>query len=149
MAKAPIDTPQPPAVFDTRDAADLLVKQTGLVNALWGIYAAISFTAVGFAISQADSAARGSWLITILAVGGFSIFLYGHWAMVRAAVKIMESLRAEIAAALDRDASSVTIDYQGSIRTLITQSYDVKNSRRVHVSIDICSIAILILAPRI
>src|SRR4051794_18634890 len=77
--------------IEIKDAIDLMIKQVTLINTLWGIYAVASFTAAGFGFNL-DPSRWGYNAVLLLAALGFTVFLVGHWKMLRMTVKANDIL---------------------------------------------------------
>lgn len=152
-------------VFGTKDAIELLIKQTNTANTLWGIYVAVSFTAAGFALtlrsslpghslpvplsgsSSCISLPGLSFLISVLAALGFGVFLYGHWRMLRASVLVIEAVSRELDAEQARDKGAGGGSFTKSIAVLVDNAYSVNPSGWAHFAIDCCSMGILLMSP--
>src|SRR5260221_565072 len=89
------------AGFETKDAVDLLYKQTTVINGLWTTYAAAGLTTGGFtALNGSDS--PGRIVVAVMLTAGFGAFAYGNWRMLRSEIGarwiLAEELRREVAA---------------------------------------------------
>jgi hypothetical protein len=134
------DPDAPKDVFDVKEAIDLLIKQTTAANTLWGIYAAISFTAAGFGITIRSSFPDWAVPISLLAAVGFAAFLIGHWIMLRSPIRVIESVTLELRALQ-------IVPFTRTIKVLLDESYKVRGSGSVHFIIDCCSMGILLISP--
>jgi hypothetical protein len=148
MSEPKAGTEISPKAFDTKDAIDLLIKQTTVVNTLWGVYAAVCFTAGGFGLNLRSSSPHdfSNIVMSLFAALGFGIFLYGHWCMIRGSVVVIVSVTEELKAqrSFEKDAMG---SFNKTIDSLIEGSPNVKNTRWAHLIIDFCSMAVLLTAP--
>ncbi len=116
--------------FDEKAAVDLFVKQNSLINGLWGIYIAATFTAASFSVTKIPLTP-----FALLAVSaGFWAFALGHIVLIKQALSINIKLKQSLLATINSNDSP----YSGVVSHLANTANRPFISMAIHLFIDVC-----------
>lgn len=120
--------------YELPDAVGLFSQHTSIINGLWTVYVAATFTAAGFGASGRDISVTASLAITV----GFWAFTLGHLHLLRQALSINRSLGREINSALASDTDAMDCQFRSSIQRLATTVTLPWTPIVIHLLIDVC-----------
>ncbi len=116
--------------FDEKAAVDLFAKQNSLVNGLWGIYIAATFTAASFSVTTVSL----SPLALLSVTAGFWAFALGHLVLIRQALSINIKLKQSLRDTINSNDSP----YTGVVSHLANTANPPWVSMVIHLFIDAC-----------
>jgi hypothetical protein len=131
--------------YELSDAVSLFSQFTAIINNLWTVYVAATFTAAGFGISSSLHVS-----VSIAVTIGFWAFTLGHLHLLRQALAVSKTLGNEISSALASETDGVGTQFQASIRVLANAVNPTRAPIAIHLLIDVCvTIALWARVPQV
>lgn len=122
--------------FEIQHAVTLFTTQTTNIISLWTVYVVAAWAAAGYGLSASPLNSIIAGVITI----GFSAFTYGHWTLVKQALRTNLSLKKSINAFIDSSATGCDA-FKDSLKDLTRTANPFWVSRVAHLVVDICVIS--------
>ena len=116
--------------FGKTAAVDLFVKQNSLINGLWAIYIAATFTAAAFSVTKISLSPFALLAVT----AGFWAFALGHLVLIRQALGINMKVKQALLATMNSNDST----YSGVVSHLANTANHPRISTAIHLFIDAC-----------
>lgn len=122
--------------MDLTKAAELQMQQNSQIIQIWAMFVTATFAAALLNVSTDTVRPEISTAITV----GFLVFAYGHYTMLRDALKVSRALSNDMNRQMEasRDPPSA---FHAALRAVATPSFKPGYSYAAHAIIDLCVVA--------
>lgn len=124
------------ASYDLAEAVELFSHQTNVVNTLWGVFAAATFTAAGFGTTLSPTNFGARVAISV----GFWAFALGHLRLLRQGIEVQQLLSKAILHLTQTKIADQTLtsELSAALQGLTGTTNRSVSGSAIHIFIDVC-----------